>query len=110
MNIYLVTRKDDHFTYDVFISFVCVAKDEEEARSLIPVLKGHPYRFKWIDGKLHKRWDGPEGEVHEDAGFEPCEYGESWCYNIDDVQAKKIGVADDCYKKAEIIHDYFNAG
>ena len=110
MNIYLVTRKDIHLTYDVFISFVCVAKDEDEARSLIPAIQGSPFEYKWIDGKLHKRWSDTTYDKHEDDGFELCEYGESWCYNIDDVQAKKIGIADDCYKKAEIIHDYFNAG
>ena len=102
MNIYLVKRIDNYLQHEIIESFICVAKNKNDAKKIIPTLPNTPFEYKWIDGKLYRRFN-----EHKNENFELCEFDNVWCYDIRDIQVKKIGVANNIYKRSRIIHKCF---
>lgn len=83
MNIYLVTRTNDH-SWDEYDSFICVANTPEEARNL------HPDGYS-------------EGDWWND------DYNYSWVPPAS-TEAKLLGKADPEYTKPKVILASYNAG
>ena len=85
MNIYKVYRTDD-IGYDAFDGFVCVAHDEEEAKSLQP--ENEPK-----EGNLdYKQWRYP-----------------GWVKDTVNLKVDYLGAADDSFDSPKVILSSYNA-
>ena len=72
MFIYVVSRTDrDRIGYDEFVSFVCIARDDKQARSL------KPGGFSWPD--YDPESDGKNGGYYADEGPEPWKHATVHC-------------------------------
>lgn len=108
MNIYLVERTDSYETGD-WVSFVCVAKDEDEAKHLHP----NGWRMTELNGGMVVMEDDiPEEDEDDfyDDDFQEAGDGKKffhdgfWVSQYSDLNVTYIGKADDRYVKAEVIH------
>lgn len=84
--LYLIWQTVNN-NYDTYDSAVVVAESEDEAKKI------HPSNY-----------DGREVELKSSGN----EYW-SWCY-LEDVQVKKIGVADESQYNERVICASYNAG
>ena len=92
MFIYVVSRTDrNRIGYDEFVSFVCIARDDKQARSL------KPGGFSWPD--YDPESDGKNGGYYADEGPEPWKYATVHC----------VGKAHEG-QSVGVINASFNAG
>ena len=94
MNLYLVSQKVNN-GYDTYDSFVCAAKDEEQARYVSP-----SSYYTWLDDC----WCF----VYADGTTKPSKF-DAWCHP-EDVSVKLIGDTSDQYSEPVIVLSSFNAG
>lgn len=107
MNIYKV-RRTDGYSYDDYDSFVCVARNEEDARRIIPCHEAHEDN-SWVDFS----WDEETGNlVLTDRFSNDVDVVNlfGWVDNFHDLEVELIGQAVEGIPEGTIILTSFNAG
>lgn len=93
MNIYKVTRISD-WGYDEYSSFVCFARNEEEAKNLNPsfVQIDHPHFDLYRDDPDYHLPFFINWEEKRPDDF--ISYREDWVKSIDDLKVTKLGTSE----------------
>jgi hypothetical protein len=101
MNIYLLSQSES-YNYDTYSSCVVCAENEKEARRI------HPRNYSDVFYDENKKQFLSKNVYGEEYVFEDDSFG-VWTNNIEYIEVKYLGVADNSIKKGVLLSSY-NAG